>query len=106
MLCVLCPEAMIEAAAALIFAETTSIGIRYFPVRRTICSREIRTVCIDGETIHCKISSYNGTITNISAEYDDCRAAAARTGTALKEWQRKAKEEAYNIYGCKATTDC
>ena len=105
MLCVLCPEEMIEAAASLIFAETTSIGIRYFPVRRTICSRKIETVCIDGERIRCKISSYGGKVTNISAEYDDCRAAAARTGTALKEWQRKAKEEAYRLYGCKIATN-
>ena len=106
MLCVLCPEELIENAAALIFAETTSIGIRYFPVRRRICSREIETVCIDGEQIRCKISSYDGKVTNISAEYDDCRAAAARTGTALKEWQRKAKEEAYRLYGCKTATNC
>lgn len=101
MLCVLCRQEQIEEVAAVIFAETTSIGIRYFPVQRTICSRDIRTVCVEGETIHCKISSYGGRIVNISAEYDDCRAAAVRTGTALKEWQRKAKEEAYKIYGCK-----
>lgn len=98
MLCVLCQEAQIEAVMDCIFRETTTIGARYFPVQRQICERSIRSVCVDGETIHVKISSYRGRVINISAEYDDCRAAAGRTGVPLKEWRRKAQEEAYKQY--------
>ncbi len=99
MLCVLCRKEAIEAVLPVIFRETTSIGVRYFPVQRSICERSIETVCVDGRDIHCKICSYLGKVTNISVEYDDCRSAARQSGQPIKEWQRKAKEEAYKIYG-------
>lgn len=99
MLYVLCRQELMQDAIAIVFAETTSIGVRYFPVQRTICERTIQVVHIQGQDIRCKISSYGGAVTNISAEYEDCRRAAVKTGIPLKEWQRKAKEEAYTIYG-------
>lgn len=99
MLCVLCREELLENVEAIIFAETTSVGVRYFPVNRIACERAIREVVIDGETLHCKICWHGGRISNISAEYDDCRAAAERTGIALKDWQRRVKEEAWRLYG-------
>lgn len=100
MLCVLCPAAMIDAVMACIFKETTSIGARYFPVQRQICSRVIRFVEVSGAMVHVKICSHAGRLTNISAEYDDCRALADRTGQPIKEIQRKAVEEAYRRYEC------
>lgn len=99
MVCVLCAKADLESVSAVLFEETTTVGIRYFPVQRIICERTIEIVHVDGEDIHCKISSHGGTITNISAEYDDCRRAAMKRGIPVKEWQRRAKEEAYRIYG-------
>ena len=99
MLCVLCTEERLDTILEIVFSETTSVGARYFPVQRAICDREIKTVLVDGAELHCKICSYKGCITNISAEYDDCRAAAVRTGKPIKEWQRKVKEEAYAQYG-------
>ncbi len=99
MLCILCRQELLKDAAAIVFAETTSIGVRYFPVQRMICERTIQVVHIQGQDIRCKISSYGGAVTNISAEYEDCRRAAVKTGIPLKEWQRKAKEEAHIIYG-------
>jgi uncharacterized protein (DUF111 family) len=100
MVCVLCRESLIDAVTKLIFKETTSIGLRYFPVHRVACTRTICQVAVDEETIHVKVSSYDGKLTNISAEYDDCRAAAVRTGKPVKYWQRKALEEAYRLYEC------
>ena len=99
MLCVLCREELIEKAAQIIFKETTSVGVRYFPLSRIACERAIKTVTIDGEVLHCKLCWHAGVLTNISAEYDDCRAAAVKTGVPLKEWQRRVREEAYKQYG-------
>ncbi|MCH4178250.1 MAG: LarC family nickel insertion protein [Megasphaera sp.] len=99
MLCVLCRQVFIEQALAVIFKETTSIGARYFPVDRVACQRKTETVMVNGQEIHCKISSYGGKITNISAEYDECCEAATRTGMSLKDLQRRAREEAYKRYG-------
>lgn len=99
MLGVLCKKALLEEVEAIIFTETTSIGVRHFPVERKACERFFGEVTVDGERIGCKICSHNGCVTTISAEYDDCRRAAEKSGKPLKEWQRRAKEEAYKIYG-------
>lgn len=99
MLCVLCQEKTLTAVLDILFRETTTIGARYFPVDRQVCDRVMQAVIVDGEQIGVKISSRNGCITTISAEYDDCRRAAAHTAIPLKEWQRKAIEEAYKQYG-------
>ena len=98
-LCILCSQALLDEVSRFILRETTSIGVRYFPVERRVCERREVQVAVDGRTVRCKISLYEGAVTTISAEYDDCRAAAAATGIPLKEWQRKAKEEAYKQYG-------
>ena len=39
MLCILCRKELVENAAAIVFAETTSIGMRYFPVQRFVNAR-------------------------------------------------------------------
>lgn len=98
MLCVLCRKELLDDMIETIVKETTSIGVRFFPVSRMACDRVITTVCIDGRELHCKICRYGGQIVNISAEYDDCRAAAAATGIPLKEWQRRVKEAAYRQF--------
>lgn len=104
MLCVLCTQEKRDRVIDLILKETTTIGTRYFPVERTICERQIYPLALDGQTIHCKVCSRQGVVTNISVEYDDCRAAAAASGRPLKDWQRNALKEAYRIYGQDAAT--
>ena len=99
MLCALCEERLLQDVSTVILTETTSIGVRCFPVERKECSREIVVVRVGGRDIHCKVSRYDGTVTTITAEYDECRTAAAETGTPLKEWRRRAEEEAYKIHG-------
>lgn len=98
MLCVLCRQEKIEEMIALIVKETTSIGVRFFPVQRLACERLLTQVEIDGRKLGCKVCRYGGKVINISAEYDDCRAAAAATGLPLKDWQRRVKEAAYHKF--------
>ena len=99
MLCVLCRQEILDTALDIIFRETTTIGVRYFSVMRQICERVMKEVVVENEKIHVKISSRDGEIMMISAEYDDCRAVALKTGIPLAEWRRKAIEEAYRQYG-------
>ena len=98
MLCVLCRQELIETMISIIVRETTSIGVRYFPVSRLACERLITTVRVDGRDLHCRVCRYGGKVVNISAEYDDCRAAADATGIPLKDWQRKVKDAAYKQF--------
>src|SRR5512137_102493 len=49
-------EALIEA----VFRETTSIGVRYYPVGRRVLEREMRTVRVGGERIAVKVARLAG----------------------------------------------
>lgn len=74
-------DALIEA----VFKETTSIGVRYYPVGRRVLDREFRTVRVDGERIGIKVASLGGRPVNVQAEYEDLLKAAQKTKRPLKE---------------------
>ncbi|HSA95173.1 MAG TPA: nickel pincer cofactor biosynthesis protein LarC [Acidobacteriota bacterium] len=74
-------DALIEA----IFRETTSIGVRYYPVGRRVLDRSFETVRVHGETIRLKLAALGGRTVNIQPEYEDLSKAARKTGVPLKE---------------------
>ncbi len=69
----------------LIFSESTSIGVRSYPVERACLER--RT--LEAETVYGKIrvkASYrDGRMMNAQPEYEDCRAAAVGHAVPLKQ---------------------
>ncbi|MGE4488946.1 MAG: nickel pincer cofactor biosynthesis protein LarC [Kiritimatiellales bacterium] len=69
----------------IIFTETTTIGIRRFPVERTALDRTEKTVETLWGTIRVKISSYNGKVCSVTPEVEDCRKLAAVHQIPLKE---------------------
>ena len=80
-----------DAVAEIIFTETTSIGFRIFRVdERPEAVRHIAKVTTKYGDVACKVSAYKGKIVSVSAEYDECRAAAEKSGTPLKEIAREA----------------
>ncbi len=79
-------DALIEA----VFRETTSIGVRFYPVGRRVLEREFRTVRVGGEKIGIKLASLDGRTVNVQPEYDDLLKAARKTGTPLKEIAHRA----------------
>jgi len=74
-------DALIEA----VFRETTSIGVRYYPVGRRILGREFRTVRVGGEKVGIKVASLGGRPVNVQPEYEDLLKAARKTKRPLKE---------------------
>jgi uncharacterized protein (TIGR00299 family) protein len=82
-------EPLIEA----IFRETTSIGLRYFPVSRRALRREIRTVKVLGEEIGIKTAILGGEEVNSQPEFSDCQRAARKLRIPLKEVHRLALQE-------------
>lgn len=82
-------DRLIEA----VFRETSSIGVRFFPVERRVLDREIRKVRIRGEEIGIKVSQLGGKAVNIQPEYSDCLKASERMGLPLKEVIRMALRE-------------
>ncbi|HWR38947.1 MAG TPA: nickel pincer cofactor biosynthesis protein LarC [Patescibacteria group bacterium] len=94
-LSILCHEQERETLTELILVETTTIGIRYSPVTRTIAERAISQVETRWGMVRVKISRHQDQIVNIMPEYEDCRRLAEAFGVALKDVQQAALAAAY-----------
>ncbi len=70
-----------EMLAQLVFAETSTLGLRIYSAERRIETRRIVEVETQYGKIRIKVSGHG----SFAPEYDDCRAIAARTGTPLPE---------------------
>jgi hypothetical protein len=74
-----------DAAMDVILRESTSIGVRFFPVRRRCLERVHEVVETPWGAVRIKVSSSDNEILNALPEYQDCREIAVRTGVPLKE---------------------
>ncbi|SFA85833.1 nickel pincer cofactor biosynthesis protein LarC [Selenomonas ruminantium] len=91
MLSVLVDEEKQNACVAIIFAETTSIGLRIMPVaQRLEASRHIAKVETKYGVVNCKVSAWEGKICSVSPEYEDCKALAVEKQVPLKLIQQEA----------------
>jgi uncharacterized protein (TIGR00299 family) protein len=70
-----------ETLAQLIFAETSTLGLRIYSAERRIEARRLVEVETPFGKIRVKVSGQG----SFAPEYEDCRAIAATTGTPLKE---------------------
>ena len=75
----------IEALINAVFRETSSIGLRYYPVHRRVLERTSKKLRILGEEVSIKISSLEGKTVNIQPEYTDCLKLAKKSGRPVKE---------------------
>ena len=60
----------------LIFAETTTLGVRRREEQRQTLSRRWENVNTAWGPVRIKVASMNGTVSNYAPEYEDCRALA------------------------------
>jgi len=81
-------DRLIEA----VFRETSSIGVRYFPVERRALARTVDKVRLLGETVGIKVATLGDETVHVQPEYDDCLALARKTGRPLKDVLRRALE--------------
>ncbi|MEJ2109162.1 MAG: nickel pincer cofactor biosynthesis protein LarC [Acidobacteriota bacterium] len=85
-----CSVADIDRLAAMIFRETTTIGIRYTIAERKTLERSFRQVETPYGPVTMKISLMDGRVLNCVPEFEDCRKLASEKGVALKEVQASA----------------
>jgi uncharacterized protein (TIGR00299 family) protein len=83
----------IEALITAVFRETSSIGVRYFPVERRALERTVRKIRLLGEDIGIKVSKLEGEDVNIQPEFSDCLKLARKKGLPVKEVLRMAIQE-------------
>jgi len=81
-----------------IFEETSSIGVRYYPVGRRILERKMVNVEIFGEQIGIKIAYLEDEEVNIQPEYADCLTLAEKQKMPVKKIMELAKSEYFKRY--------
>ena len=84
LLTVLAPPTLADRLSEVIFKETTTIGIRNYPVSRTALSRSETTVETCYGAIRIKIARH-GDSRRYTPEYEDCRQAARKNGLPLAD---------------------
>jgi pyridinium-3,5-bisthiocarboxylic acid mononucleotide nickel chelatase len=84
---VLAPAALVAALTRIIFQETTTIGIRRYPVERVTLDREFVEVETEYGTVKIKVSRMDGQVVNFVPEYEDCARIAREQHIPLKTIQ-------------------
>lgn len=68
-----------------VFEETSSIGVRFFPVKRHILPRQFIEVKVLGEPIKIKVATSGDQIVNIQPEFKDCQRVARKNKMPVKK---------------------
>ncbi len=109
LLTAICPPEKVSACEAVLFRETTTLGIRHLTQQRSVLQREIQQVEIGYGTVRIKVASQGTgeekTIINVQPEYEDCAQLARKYDQpwrvvhqmALDAWNRQVKNSKINL---------
>ncbi len=84
LLWVLAQEQDREKLSTVIFRETSTLGIRYFPIKRIALRREVREVATAYGPVRIKIAYDPQGRESVAPEYEDCRRLAQEKNVPLK----------------------
>ena len=91
-LTILAKPADAEKLTRIVFAETSTLGVRRRDEHRQVLDRRWETVITPWGEVRMKIASLNGTVTNFAPEYDDCRRIAEEKRVPLKNIMQEATQ--------------
>ncbi len=99
LLTAICLPEKAAACEAVLFRETSTLGIRHRTQQRTILHREIQQVQTDYGVVRVKVASRDGlgaeSMVNVQPEYEDCAALAREHHLPWREVHRQALEAWY-----------
>jgi uncharacterized protein (TIGR00299 family) protein len=81
---VLAPPDAVDRLTRIIFQETTTIGIRRYPVERSTLDREFVEVSTQYGKVKIKVSKMDGAVVNFTPEYEECARLARENNVPLK----------------------
>ena len=102
MLSVICSESLVSEMELIVFRETTSLGVRRYPVSRHKLRRKAAEVMTSLGPIRGKLGWLGDRPPTFSPEYDDCARVASEHGVPLREVYRLA-HEAHTVSGVSPT---
>jgi len=94
-LTVLCLGDKVEACTRTILEETTTFGVRISQAMRKKLLREIREVQTRFGPVRVKVGRMGERITDLSPEYEDCKALAKSQQRSVREVYQEAQRAAY-----------
>jgi pyridinium-3,5-bisthiocarboxylic acid mononucleotide nickel chelatase len=97
-LSVLCAPAAVAAVQSVVFATTSTIGLRAQPVRKVALDRGQDVVGVLGGRVGVKVARAGGRVVNVSVEFEDVAALAATLGLPVKEVLRAATAAAHRAH--------
>jgi uncharacterized protein (DUF111 family) len=80
----------VERLSKLIFAETTTLGMRMRQEQRLTLERQHVTVSTPWGDVRVKIGSLDGVLCNAAPEFEDCRRLAVAHSVPLKQVMQEA----------------
>jgi hypothetical protein len=99
---VVAPPERRSALSAIVFRETTTLGVRYHDVEREVLAREIVTVTTPWGDVPIKVARLGGAITNAAPEFDACVALARAHDVPVKDIQAAAMKAWLDMPGAAA----
>ncbi len=99
LLTVICYPEKQSACEAVLFQETTTLGIRRSTQQRAILPREIHQVQTPFGEVRVKVAYNQGSLTNVQPEYEDCAKLAKQHQKSWREIHRLALQSWYNQTG-------
>jgi uncharacterized protein (TIGR00299 family) protein len=84
LLTVLAPDDRVDGVCAAIFAHTSTLGLRSYPVERRALPRDSVTVDYNGFPVGVKRGYLNGAVITTQPEYEEAKAVAEATGQPLR----------------------
>jgi pyridinium-3,5-bisthiocarboxylic acid mononucleotide nickel chelatase len=90
----LCPPGTDASVRAVMWRETSTLGVRGTPVRKWMLERKLVEVALLGGTVRVKLGLEGGQVVNVAPEFDDCARLAASSGRPLKEVMARAQAAA------------
>jgi hypothetical protein len=96
LLTAICHPEFQDACEAVIFRETTTLGIRRSTQERTILHREIQKVQTEYGEVQIKVAKSGQTIVNVQPEYEDCAEIARVKNISWREVHRLALQSWYD----------
>jgi conserved hypothetical protein TIGR00299 len=88
-LTILAQEKDIKQIQRTLFTETTSIGMRMYPVEKVKIERRFETIETEFGPISLKKAYFEGELVNVKPEYEQIKAYALETGLSIKEVYRR-----------------
>jgi len=96
---VVCPPELAERCEAILFQETTTLGVRRWVQERRILPRRVVEVQTDWGVVAVKVAEQGGQVVNVQPEYEDCARIARAAGLPWKQVHQQVIHRFWQDYG-------